>query len=178
MKFQATDIDGVLLLETQPVGDDRGDFARSYCADEFAAAGLAFDPVQMNISRNKARGTLRGLHYQGAPHPDPKVVRCTRGRIFDVAVDLRADSETFRQWVSAELSPEAQNALIVPAGCAHGFITLEDDSDVQYLMGARYVPDLACGVRWDDTAFGIAWPIPPVTIAPRDAAYPDFDGGG
>lgn len=177
MKFFATDIDGVLLLETEPVADDRGDFARSYCADEFAAAGLDFDPVQMNISRNKTRGTLRGLHYQDAPHPDPKVVRCTRGRIFDVAVDLRAGSATFCQWVSAELSPETQNALIVPAGCAHGFITLEDDSDVQYLMGARYVPELARGVRWNDTAFGIAWPIPPVTLAPRDAAYPDFDGG-
>lgn len=176
MKFTATAIDGVLLLETEPMTDDRGDFARSYCADEFAAAGLDFTPVQMNISRNRLRGTLRGLHYQDAPHPDPKIVRCTRGRIFDVAVDLRPDSGTFCRWVSAELSPGNQTALIVPAGCAHGFITLEDDSDVQYLMGARYVPDLARGVRWDDAAFAIAWPLQPVALAPRDAAYPDFDG--
>jgi len=177
MKFTATAIEGVLMLETEPIADDRGDFARSYCADEFGAAGLNFDPVQMNISRNKTRGTLRGMHYQGEPQPDPKIVSCTRGRIFDVAVDLRPGSDTFCQWVSAELSPEEQNALVVPAGCAHGFITLEDDSDVQYLMGARYVPDLARGVRWDDPAFGIHWPVTPATIAPRDAAYPDFDGG-
>lgn len=177
MRFTATVIEGVLLLETEPMADDRGDFARSYCADEFDTAGLNFDPVQMNISRNTARGTLRGLHYQSEPHPDPKIVRCTRGRIFDVAIDLRADSDSFCQWVSAELSPEKQTALVIPAGCAHGFITLEDDSDVQYLMGARYVPDLARGVRWDDPAFGIKWPIAPASIAPRDAAYPDFDRG-
>jgi dTDP-4-dehydrorhamnose 3,5-epimerase len=176
VKITATAIDGVRFLETEPIADDRGDFARSYCTDEFSAAGLDFTPVQMNISRNHARGTLRGLHYQAAPHPDPKIVRCTRGRIFDVAVDLRSDSKTLCQWVSAELSPDNQTALIVPAGCAHGFITLEDNSEVQYLMGARYVPDLARGVRWDDPAFAITWPIAPITMAPRDAAYPDFDG--
>ena len=177
MKFTATAIEGVLMLETEPIADDRGDFARSYCADEFGAAGLNFDPVQMNISRNKTRGTLRGMHYQGEPQPDPKIVRCTRGRIFDVAIDLRPASDTFCHWVSEELSPENQTALMVPAGCAHGFITLQDDSHVQYLMGAPYVPDLARGVRWDDPAFGIKWPDAPTTISPRDAEYPDFDGG-
>lgn len=177
MILTATAIEDVLLLETEPIADDRGDFARSYCADELQTAGLDFDPVQMNITRNKIRGTLRGLHYQGEPQPDPKIVRCTRGRIFDVVVDLRTGSDTFCQWVSAELSPDDQTALVVPAGCAHGYITLEDDSDVQYLMGARYAPELARGVRWNDPAFGINWPTAPTIITPRDAEYPDFDGG-
>lgn len=173
MKFAATGIEGVRILETEPIADDRGDFARSYCTEEFHAAGLNFTPVQMNISRNTARGTLRGMHYQDEPQPDPKLVRCTRGRIFDVAVDLRTRSETFCHWVSVELSFERQNALFVPAGCAHGFITLEDNSDVQYLMGAPYVPELARGVRWDDPAFAIDWPNSPSIIAPRDAGFPD-----
>ncbi|MFB0923632.1 MAG: dTDP-4-dehydrorhamnose 3,5-epimerase family protein, partial [Alphaproteobacteria bacterium] len=125
MRFTATDIDGVLLLETDPIADDRGDFARSFCAEEFHKAGLNFTPVQMNISRNNTQGTLRGMHYQGEPEPDPKVVRCTSGRIYDVAVDLRKDSESFCRWVAAELTPDNQKSLLVPAGCAHGFITLE-----------------------------------------------------
>ena len=177
MRFTATDIDGVLLLETDPIADDRGDFARSFCAEEFHKAGLNFTPVQMNISRNNTRGTLRGMHYQGEPEPDPKVVRCTSGRIYDVAVDLRKDSESFCRWVAAELTPDNQKSLLVPAGCAHGFITLEDHSDVLYLMGAPYVAELARGVRWDDPAFAIDWPLQPTTVAPRDASYPDFVGG-
>ncbi len=176
MKFGETDIPGVVVIETEPIADARGDFARSYCPDEFENAGLGdFTPVQMNISRNTAQGTLRGMHYQAEPSPDPKVVRCTRGRVFDVAVDLRSGSETFRKWTGIELSAESQTGLFVPAGCAHGFITLEDDSDVFYLMGAPYAPDLARGVRWNDPAFGIEWPVQPSTMAPRDAEYPDFD---
>lgn len=174
MKFTATDIEGVCILETEPVADDRGDFARSYCVEEFRMAGINFTPIQTNISRNTARGTLRGMHFQANPSPDPKIVRCTRGRIFDVAVDLRPQSKTFCRWVSTELTPDRQNALYIPAGCAHGFITLEADSDVHYLMGAGYVAELGRGVRWNDPAFGIEWPIPPLAISPRDAGYPDF----
>lgn len=174
MRLVATGIEGVRLLETEPIADDRGDFSRSYCNAEFAAAGIDFTPVQSNISRNTARGTLRGMHYQAAPTPDPKIVRCTRGRIFDVAVDLRPGSETFCHWVSAELSPENQTALYIPAGCAHGFITLEPDSEVHYLMGAAYIAELGRGVRWDDPAFSIDWPILPSMISSRDATYPDF----
>ena len=156
----------------------RGDFARSYCADEFREAGLGdFVPVQMNISRNIARGTLRGMHYQADPAPDPKVVRCARGEIFDVIVDLRPGSETFCRWTGYELTGRNQTALFVPAGCAHGFVTLADDSEVTYLMGAPYDPALARGVRWDDPAFGIDWPVPPVNMADRDATYPDFKAG-
>lgn len=174
MRLVATGIEGVRLLETEPIADDRGDFSRSYCNAEFAAAGIDFTPVQSNISRNTARGTLRGMHYQAAPTPDPKIVRCTRGRIFDVAVDLRPGSETFCHWVSAELSSENQTALYIPAGCAHGFITLEPDSEVHYLMGAAYIAELGRGVRWDDPAFSIDWPILPSMISSRDATYPDF----
>lgn len=177
MRFVATAIEGVRILETEPIADERGDFARSFCTEEFQAAGIDFTPVQTNISRNSARGTLRGMHYQAAPSPDAKVVRCTRGRIFDVAVDLRPHSDTFCRWVSAELTPDRQNALYIPAGCAHGFITLETDSDVHYLMGTSYVAELGRGVRWDDPTFGIAWPITPSTISMRDAGYPDFTVG-
>ena len=176
MKFTPTDIAGLLVIETEPIADERGNFARSFCKVEFLEAGLGtFAPVQMNISRNARMGTLRGMHFQDEPTPDPKVVRCTRGRVYDVAVDLRPDSATFCEWFGLELTADRQNALYVPAGCAHGFITLEDDSEVFYLMGAPYVPELARGVRWDDPAFGIHWPIPPVTIAARDAEYPDFE---
>ena len=175
MKFTPTDIAGLLVIEIEPIADERGNFARSFCKVEFLEAGLgAFAPVQMNISRNVKMGTLRGMHYQDEPTPDPKVVRCTRGRVYDVAVDLRPDSTTFCEWFGLELTADRQNALYVPPGCAHGFITLEDDSEVFYVMGAPYVPELARGVRWDDPAFGVHWPIPPVTIAARDAEYPDF----
>ena len=176
MKFIPTDIDGLTVIETKPIADERGDFARSFCTVEFREAGLGgFAPVQMNISRNARQGTLRGMHYQDEPTPDPKVVRCTRGRIYDVVVDLRSDSETFCEWFGLELKADRQNALYVPPGCAHGFITLEDDSEVFYLMGAPFVPELARGVRWDDPAFGIHWPIPPVIMEARDAEYPDFE---
>ncbi len=176
MKFTPTAIAELMVIETEPIADERGEFARSFCTAEFREAGLsAFAPVQMNISRNAKMGTLRGMHYQGAPTPDPKVVRCTRGRVYDVAVDLRPNSTTFCEWFGLELMADQQNALYVPPGCAHGFITLEDDSEVFYLMGAPYVPELARGVRWDDPAFGIRWPIPPVTMAARDAEYPNFE---
>jgi len=174
MKFMPTKIDGVFEIATEPFADNRGDFARSYCAEEFRAAGIHFSVVQTNISRNHRRGTLRGMHHQAEPTPDPKLVRCTRGRIFDVAVDLRPQSHTFCSWTSAELTADQQNALFVPPGCAHGFLTLEDNCEIEYLMGAPYVAELARGVRWDDPAFAIDWPHAPSLMSDRDASYPDF----
>lgn len=174
MKVMPTKIAGVFEVATAPIADARGDFARSYCADEFRSAGIHFEVAQINISRNHRRGTLRGMHYQAEPTPDPKLVRCTRGRIFDVAVDLRPGSSTFCHWTGTELSAEDQNAMFVPAGCAHGFLTLEDNCEIEYLMGSAYVADLARGVRWDDPAFAIDWPDAPALMSDRDAAFPDF----
>ena len=131
--------------------------------------------VQSNLSRSIRRGTLRGLHYQCEPAPEPKLVRCTAGRVFDVAVDLRPASPSFCRWTSIELDAEAYNGFYIPAGCAHGFLTLSDHSEVTYLMGAAYAPELARGVRWNDPAFAIDWPFEPVIMSDKDAAYPDFD---
>jgi dTDP-4-dehydrorhamnose 3,5-epimerase len=173
--FRDTDIDGVRIVELEPVADARGSFARSFCTEEFTAAGIAMNVVQTNISRNTSRGTLRGLHFQAEPAPEPKLVRCTAGRIFDVAVDLRRTSPSFCRWTGHELDAETQNGLYIPAGCAHGFLTLSDNADVTYLMGAAYAAELARGVRWDDPAFNIDWPFEPAMLSERDAAYPDFD---
>jgi len=174
MKFTATKIAGVTVVETEPVDDDRGSFARTFCGAEFAAAGLALKVAQANLSRNRRRGTLRGMHYQAEPKPEPKLVGCLRGSIFDVAVDLRPDSPTYCGWTGVELTESNGRALFIPPGCAHGFLTLTDDTLVSYLMGAFYDPALARGVRWDDPAFGIDWPDRPTVISARDAAYPDF----
>ncbi len=175
MKFRDTEIDGVRLVELEPHTDERGSFARSYCAQEFADAGIPMTVVQTNISRNTRRGTLRGLHYQAEPAPEPKLVRCTAGRVFDVAVDLRPDSPSFCRWTAVELDVDAYNGMYIPSGCAHGFLTLSENTEVTYLMGAAYVAELARGVRWNDPAFAIAWPFEPTTLSERDAAYPDFD---
>ncbi len=174
MIFEPTEIAGVVAVEVDRFADERGFFARTFCADEFAAHGLAQDLVQSSVSRNPKRGTLRGLHFQAEPASEPKLVRCTRGAIFDVAVDLRDGSPTYRRWAARELSADNHRALHIPGGCAHGFVTLEDDCEVLYCMGTRYVPDLARGVRWDDPAFGIEWPLAPTHISERDAGYPDF----
>ncbi len=174
MKFNATELAGVFEIRSEPIADERGDFARSFCAEEFRDAGINLEVVQTNISRNHRRGTLRGMHFQAEPTPDPKLVRCTRGRIFDVAVDVRPQSSTFCRWTGTELDPGQQNALFVPPGCAHGFLTLEDNCEIEYLMGAPFVADFARGVRWDDPAFAIDWPHVPVLMSDRDASYPDF----
>ncbi|MEW5729779.1 MAG: dTDP-4-dehydrorhamnose 3,5-epimerase [Pseudomonadota bacterium] len=174
MKITATTIPGVMVVEVSPHADDRGLFARTYDAALFAEAGLPTHWPQCNTSWNPRRGTLRGMHYQAEPRPEPKLVRCTRGRVFDVAVDLRPASPTFKAWVGVELSADGRAALYVPPGCAHGFLTLEDGCEVFYQMGESYVPELARGVRWNDPAFAIAWPMEPLLIGARDAAYPDF----
>lgn len=174
MDIRRTALMGVMLVGATVNKDERGLFVRTYDAAAFAAAGLPTEWPQCNTSWNARKGTLRGLHFQALPCPDPKLVRCTRGRIFDVAVDLRQDSPSFRQWTGAELSAANRDALAIPAGCAHGFLTLEDDCEVFYMMGAAYVPELARGVRWNDPAFAIKWPAAPLAMSEKDAAWPDF----
>jgi dTDP-4-dehydrorhamnose 3,5-epimerase len=176
MDFQRTRIDGVFQVKARPHRDDRGAFARLHCPVEFAAAGIPFEPVQTSLSGNPHPGTLRGMHYQPAPHAETKLVRAVRGRIFDVALDLRPASATYRQWVGAELSADNLEALFIPQGVAHGFLTLEADTDVLYQIAPAFEPGHEAGVRWDDPAFGIAWPERPRLISPRDASYPDHRG--
>jgi len=168
-------LDGAFVVEAEPQADERGLFARTFCRDTFRAQGLHGDFVQCNSSYNRRRGTLRGLHFQAAPHEEIKLVRCTQGAIFDVAVDLRPDSATFCRWRAVELSADNRRALYVPAGFAHGFQTLTDEAEVFYQMSAAYVPDLARGVRWNDPAFAIAWPVEPPILSGRDAAFPDVN---
>jgi dTDP-4-dehydrorhamnose 3,5-epimerase len=174
MKLEATPLPGVVLVSIEPHVDARGLFARTYDAETFAAAGLPCRWPQCNLSWNRGRGTLRGMHFQKPPFEEPKLVRCTAGRIFDVAVDLRRESPSYCRWFGVELSRERRNALFVPAGCAHGFLTLEDDCEVLYMMGETFHPEAAGGVRWNDPAFGIEWPQVPAAMAERDTGWPDF----
>lgn len=173
MRFTPTKIAGVTVVDIEPRSDERGAFARLQCPDEFAAAGVAFTPAQTSLSRNPHTLTLRGLHYQPTPHAELKLVRVVRGRMFDVAVDLRPDSPTWRQWTGAELTAENGRALLIGEGIAHGFLTLEPDTDVLYQISPKFDAGHEAGVRWDDPAFGIQWPAAPALISPRDAAYPD-----
>lgn len=175
MRIERTGIEGLALLHWQQAHDSRGSFARTFCRAELEAAGLPFEVVQANLSRNPVRHTLRGLHLQQAPHDEPKIVSCARGRIWDVAVDVRPGSPTYRQWRGFELCPEADRALYVAAGFAHGFLTLEPDSEVHYLMGGEFVPEASAGIRWNDPALGIAWPAEPALVSERDSAFPDLD---
>jgi dTDP-4-dehydrorhamnose 3,5-epimerase len=172
--FSPTALDGVWQIDLERHTDPRGHFARSFCAREFSAHGLPSNFVQCNVSFNTHRGTLRGMHWQADPHPDGKLVRCTSGAIFDVAVDLRQGSPTLYRWMGVELTARNGRALYVPAGFAHGFQTLADASEVFYQMTEVYHGDLARGARWDDPAFAIAWPLPPGKMSERDKAWPDF----
>ena len=174
MRFVATGLEGAWVVEVERMDDERGFFARTFCHDEFTARGLKADFVQCNASYNARRSTLRGLHYQASPHEEAKLVRCTRGAIFDAIVDLRRASPTFKRWFGIELSADNHRALYVPEGCAHGFQALQDASEVFYQMSAAYRPEAARGVRWNDPAFGICWPLPDPVLSARDAAYPDF----
>jgi dTDP-4-dehydrorhamnose 3,5-epimerase len=176
MRFTETPLPGVWVIELDQFSDERGWFARTFDAEEFHARGLNAAVAQCNASFNARRDTLRGMHYQAEPHGESKLVRCVRGAIFDVAVDLRADSAALRLWHGLELSADNGRALYIPAGLAHGFQTLTDDCEVLYQMGHRYVPGAARGVRFDDPAFGIEWPHPagPRIVSERDASYPDF----
>lgn len=175
MIFSETPLKGAYVLELDRIEDERGFFARSWCVKEFKKHGLNPDLVQCSVSFNKKKGTLRGMHYQAAPHEEAKLVRCTRGALYDVIIDLRPDSGTFKQWFGVELSAENRKALYIPEGFAHGFQTLEDDTEVLYQMSEFYHPESVRGLRWNDPQFGIVWPIEVVTTSKRDAHCTDCD---
>jgi dTDP-4-dehydrorhamnose 3,5-epimerase len=174
MIFRETKLQGVFEVRIEEHRDERGFFARTWCQHEFSEHGLNDRLVQCSVSFNKGRGTLRGMHFQEAPFSETKLVRCTHGSIYDVVIDLRPNSPTFRQWVHAELTPNNHMALYIPEGFAHGFITLECDTEVYYQMSEFFTPVAARGVRWNDPAFDVHWPIRPEVISKRDRAYPDF----
>jgi dTDP-4-dehydrorhamnose 3,5-epimerase len=175
VKFTPTLIQGAFLVHIEPIEDERGFFARTWCREEFSRQGLSPDLLQSSVSFNRSRGTLRGMHYQVAPHQEAKLVRCTMGTIYDVIVDLRPDSQTLRRWIGVELSAVSRRMLFIPEGLAHGFITLQDDTEVLYQMSGAYHAESARGVRWDDPAFAIRWPTAPRLISERDRTYPDFE---
>ncbi len=175
MRFTETRVAGAFVIEPEPIADERGFFARTFCRDEFGALGLNPCVAQANVSFNARKGTLRGMHYQQAPHQEAKLVRCTRGAIFDVVVDLRPASPSYQVWFGAELSDANRAMLYVPEDCAHGFLTLTDGAEVAYQMSAPYAAEAARGVRYDDPAFGIRWPGEVVVINERDRTYPDLD---
>jgi dTDP-4-dehydrorhamnose 3,5-epimerase len=174
MRFTETAVTGVVVIEVERLADERGFFGRTWCDREAAAAGLELRTVQCNISYNYRKGTLRGMHYQLPPFEEIKLVRCTSGAIYDVAVDIRRDSPTAGRHVAVELSAENRRMLYIPAGCAHGFLTLSDDTEVFYQMSAFYSAQHARGFRWNDARFGIHWPAPIEVISDRDRTYPDF----
>jgi dTDP-4-dehydrorhamnose 3,5-epimerase len=172
MRFHSTDLADARLIEINPHVDERGAFARVYCEREFAAAGLPTGFVQHSISRNRSKGTLRGMHFQRPPHEEDKIVRVGRGAIFDVIIDLRPGSPSYRKWQGIELTESNDRELYVPKGFAHGFQTLRDDTEVCYLISPFYVPGAGSGVRYDDPAFAIAWPLPVSAINDKDRAWP------
>ncbi len=174
MIFTETKLAGAFIIDVQRLSDERGFFGRSWCEDEFAARGINMPPVQANLSSNPRKGTLRGMHYQLPPHEETKLVRCTRGAIADVIVDLREESPTYRQWIAVELTAENFRMLFVPGRFAHGFLTLADDTDVAYQVSAKYAPGAERGLRWNDPAIGIEWPFAPVLVSAKDGAHPDF----
>jgi dTDP-4-dehydrorhamnose 3,5-epimerase len=174
MIFYETKLPGVFIIAPEKLADERGFFARTWCQRDFAAHGLEPHFVQCNVSFNQAMGTLRGMHYQAAPCAEAKLVRCTMGAIYDVSLDLRPESPTFKQWVAVELTADNHCMCYVPAGCAHGFQTLRDNTEVLYQMSTFYAPLAARGVRWNDPAFGIQWPLEVRRIAARDNTYADF----
>jgi dTDP-4-dehydrorhamnose 3,5-epimerase len=174
MKLEATKLGEVFVIEVEPFEDARGFFARSWSEREFAARGLNTQLAEGNISFSKRAGTLRGMHLQSAPHAQVKLVRCTMGAIYDVVIDLRPESRTFKQWVAVELTAANRRQLYVPEGCAHGFQTLTDDTEICYYMTDVYAPECERGVRWDDPAFGIEWPPAERIIIARDNSYEDW----
>jgi dTDP-4-dehydrorhamnose 3,5-epimerase len=177
MFFENLDIPGAALIRIDRKADARGFFARTFCAEEFAAHGLPPAAVQSSVSYNERRGTVRGMHFQWPPSRESKLVRCVRGRLFDVLLDLRPSSPTYLQHRSVVLDDENRDAVFIPHGIAHGFQTLVDRTEVLYQMTDYYAPDLGAGQRWNDAAFQIRWPLSDVIISPRDEEYPDFDRG-
>jgi dTDP-4-dehydrorhamnose 3,5-epimerase len=174
MKFRALPIHGAFIIESERATDERGYFARMFCRREFSQYGLNPEVAQCSLSHNPKIATLRGMHYQAEPHPETKLIRCIRGCIFDVIVDLRSGSPTFAHWAGIELSDENTLAIYVPEGVAHGFETLDSNCDVLYQMSELYHPGLARGIRWDDPSVRIKWPIEPLVISAKDSALPDL----
>lgn len=175
VKLTPTKIAGVLIIEIEPLCDERGFFARTYCFETLRSAGAPLGTIrQASISFNAQRGTLRGMHWQAEPRPEGKIVRVASGRIFDAIVDLRRESPTYRNWFGIELDAATHNGLLIPPGCAHGFLTLAENCAIEYIMDADYVPGLARGCRWNDPAFGIEWPFAPTNLSERDKNWPDF----
>lgn len=177
MIFTETELENAYLVDVEPLTDERGFFSRAWCENEFAEAGLSTRVVQCNIAFNTTMGTLRGMHYQAPPHAEVKIVRCTRGAIYDVIVDLRAESPTFRKWLGVDLTAENRRAIYIPEGFAHGYLTLTDDTETYYQVSEFYAPGAEQGVRWDDPAIAINWPGPePTVISEKDRSWPDFAG--
>ena len=174
MIFKETKLKGAFIIEPERIEDERGFFARTFCQKEFEVNGLNPNLVQCSVSFNKKKGTLRGMHYQTAPHEETKLVRCTRGTIYDVILDLRPTSPTFKQWVSVELTGENRRMVYIPEGLAHGFQTLQDETEVLYQMSEFYNPEAARGVRWNDPSFEVQWPSKPLVVSRKDASYLDF----
>lgn len=174
MIFTETKLPGAFIIDLERRGDARGYFARTYCQREFEQHGLPARVVQTNMSFSKHQGTLRGMHFQAAPYAEAKLVRCTRGALYDVIIDLRPESPAFRQWVGVELTADNQRMLFVPEGFAHGFYTLVDDVEVMYQVSQFYTPQAERGFRWNDPAFAIEWPGPVTTISDKDSRWPDF----
>jgi len=175
MIFHETCIKGAFIVEIEKKGDSRGFFARAFCRKELAAHGLNSDVLQANIGVSRSRGTLRGLHYQAPPHEETKLVRCTAGAVFDVILDLRPASPSYKKWLGVELTSETRTMLCVPEGCAHGYLTLADDTEIFYLVSEFYSPSAERGLRWNDPAFGIQWPIAKdLVISDKDRSWPDW----
>ncbi len=175
MIFRETTLRGAYLIEPELLHDERGFFARVFCQQEFELRGLSTHFVQCSISHNARKGTLRGMHYQAAPHEEAKLIRCTRGAIYDVIVDLRRDSPTFRRWAAVELTAENRFMLYVPQGLAHGFQTLCDDAEVFYQISEFYHPEGARGIRWNDRGLAISWPLADPIMSQRDADFPELE---
>lgn len=175
MIIQKTPVDGACVLEFKAFEDARGFFVRAFCAREFAEAGFPANMVQANLAGSVARGTLRGLHYQEAPHQEAKLLRCIKGAVFDVVVDIRPESSSYGAWFGAELTAVNRRMMFVPTGCAHGYLTLQDDCEVYYLVSEFYQSGAEKGIRWNDPAFNIEWPLTEqLTISDKDIAWPDF----
>lgn len=176
MKFHTTSLKDAVLIDLERRGDDRGFFARTFCVDEFSAHGLPTEFVQQNMSYSAAKGTIRGLHFQRAPHGEDKLIRCLRGAIVDIILDLRADSPTYKKWEALDLNDDNKRQLLVPKGFAHGFQTVSDHVEVSYLVSAKYSPAAESGVRWNDPAFCIQWPLEPTEMSDKDKTWPDYQG--
>lgn len=175
MRFSETPIPGAFEVHLSPLKDDRGVFTRIFCGNEFEQAGFQKNIVQVNHSVNRARGTVRGMHFQYPPHSEIKIIRCIKGKVFDVVVDIRKNSPTFMQWYAVELSPEKYNMILIPEGCAHGFQALEEDSELLYFHSEFYHPESEGAFRFDDPFINIQWPLPAVQVSAKDKSYPLLD---